>query len=78
VVSFANPEVIVLGGDLGVETLLLGAARAEILRRPLELATKDLHFVASAQSTDSGIRGAAALSIDRLWPSRSPRPRHTS
>lgn len=72
-VSFANPEVIVLGGDLGSEPLLLGAARAEIIRRPLELATKDLQFVASRQSTDSGIRGAAALSIDRLWPSRLPR-----
>lgn len=76
IVSFANPEVIVLGGDLGGEPLLLGAARAEIIRRPLELATKDLHFVASRQSADSGIRGAAALSIDRLWPSRSPQRAH--
>lgn len=72
VVSFANPEVIVLGGDLGAEPLLLGAARAEILRRPLELATNDLQFVSSKQSPNSGIRGAAVLSIDRLWPSRSP------
>jgi predicted NBD/HSP70 family sugar kinase len=70
VVSFANPDVVVLGGDLGAEPLLLGAARAEILRRPLELATRDLKFVASSLSVDAGIRGAAALSIDRLWPSR--------
>lgn len=70
VISFANPDVIVLGGDLGTEPLLLGAARAEILRRPLELATRDLDFVASSLTVDAGIRGAAALSIDRLWPSR--------
>lgn len=70
IVSFANPEVIVLGGDLGREPLLLGAARAELVRRPLELATNDLHFVASTLSSDAGIRGAAALAIDRLWPAR--------
>lgn len=69
VVSFANPEVIVLGGDLGVEPLLIGAARAEIVKRPLELASKDLTFVATTLAEDAGIRGAAALSIDRLWPS---------
>lgn len=68
VVSFANPDVITLGGDLGREPLLLGAARAQILSRPLELATKDLEFVASTLGPDAGIRGAAALSIDRLWP----------
>ena len=70
VVSFANPEVIVLGGDLGREPLLIGAARAELVRRPLELATRDLHFVPSALGRDAGIKGAAALSVDRLWPSR--------
>lgn len=71
VVSFANPDVITLGGDLGREPLLLGAARAQIVSRPLELATKDLEFVASSQGPDAGIRGAAALSIDRLWPANS-------
>lgn len=69
VVSFANPEVIVLGGDLGSEPLFFGAARAELMRRPLELATKDLQFVPSTLGDDAGIKGAAALSIDRLWPS---------
>lgn len=71
VVSFANPQVITLGGDLGREPLLLGAARAEIVSRPLELATKDLEFVSSSLGPDAGIRGAAALSIDRLWPANS-------
>ncbi len=69
VVSFLNPEVIVLGGDLGSESLFFGTARAEIVRRPLEPATRDLHFVSSALGEDAGIRGAAALAIDRLWPS---------
>lgn len=79
IVSFANPQVIVFGGDLGGEPLLLGAARAEILRRPLELGTRDLQFVASNQSAESGILGAAALAIDRLWPPHSPRViRHDS
>ena len=71
VVSFANPDVITLGGDLGREPLLLGAARAQVVSRPLELATKDLEFVASSLGPDAGIRGAAALSIDRLWPAHT-------
>ncbi len=68
-VSFFNPEVIVLGGDLGSEPLMLGAARAEIVKRPLELASKELAFVATALPNDAGIRGAASLAIDQLWPS---------
>lgn len=71
VISFANPDVIVLGGDLGREPLLIGAARAEVVSRPLELATGDLEFVASTMGPDAGIRGAAALSIDRLWPANN-------
>ncbi len=71
VISFANPDVVALGGDLGRVPLLLGAARAEIVSRPLELATKDLEFVASTLGSDAGIRGAAALSIDRLWPANN-------
>ncbi len=73
VISFANPDVVVLGGDLGREPLLIGAARAEVVSRPLELATRDLEFVASTMGPDAGIQGAAALSIDRLWPASNYR-----
>lgn len=69
VVSFANPEVIVLGGDLGVEPLILSSVRAEVHSRPATLASRDLVVEASRLGADAGIIGAAELVVDRLWPS---------
>lgn len=69
VVSFANPEVIVLGGDLGVEPLILSSVRAEVHSRPATLASRDLVVEASRLRSDAGITGAAELVVDRLWPS---------
>lgn len=69
VVSFANPDVIVLGGDLGVEPLILASVRAEVHSRPLALASRHLSVEPSALGADAGITGAAELVVDRLWPS---------
>lgn len=69
VVSFANPEVIVLGGDLGTEPLILSSVRAEVHSRPLALASRHLPVEPSQLGADAGIVGAAELVVDRLWPS---------
>lgn len=68
VVSFANPDVIVLGGDLGIEPLILASVRAEVHSRPLALATRHLAVEPSQLGADAGIVGAAELVVDRLWP----------
>lgn len=69
VVSFANPEVLVLGGDLGEEPLLFASVRAEVQSRPLALASRHLEVEPSRLGSDAGIVGAAELAVDRLWPS---------
>lgn len=69
VVSFANPDVIVLGGDLGVEPLILASVRSEVHSRPLALASRHLAVEPSTLGADAGIIGAAELVVDRLWPS---------
>lgn len=69
VVSFANPSVIVLGGDLGIEPLVLSSVRAEVHSRPLSLAGRHLVVEPSRLGVDAGIIGAAELVVDRLWPS---------
>lgn len=69
VVSIVNPDVIVLGGDLGVEPLILASVRAEVHDRPLALATRHLTVEPSQLGSDAGTFGAAELVVDRLWPS---------
>lgn len=69
IVSFANPDVIVLGGDLGTEPLILASVRAEVHSRPLALASRHLSVEPSQLGPDVGIVGAAELVVDRLWPS---------
>ncbi len=68
-VSFADPDVIVLGGDLGVEPLVLASVRAEVHSRPLALAARHLIVEPSQLGANAGVVGAAELVVDRLWPS---------
>lgn len=68
-VSLVNPDVLVLGGDLGVEPEVLASVRAEVHSRPLALATRKLVVESSCLGPDVGIVGAAELVVDRLWPS---------
>ncbi len=67
-VSFADPEVIVLGGDLGIEPLLVASVRSEIQTRSLTLASGNLVVQPSRLAADAGIIGAAEHLVDRLWP----------
>lgn len=72
-VSAIDPQVIVLGGDLGVEPLLVASVRAEIQRRSLTLASRHLVVEPSRLTSTAGIIGAAEHVADRLWPALQPR-----
>ncbi len=71
-VSFTDPEVVVLGGDLGVESLIVASVRAEIQNRTLTLASRQLVVEPSRLGSNAGIVGAAELAVDRLWPALEP------
>ncbi|MCA1672876.1 MAG: ROK family protein, partial [Actinobacteria bacterium] len=67
IVSFANPEAIILGGSLArlSETLLAGI-RTEIYDRALPLATRSLRIETSALDEDAGTTGAIALAQQHI------------
>lgn len=67
IVSFANPEAIILGGSLARlnETLLAGI-RSEIYDRALPLATRSLQIETSALDEDAGTTGAIALAQQHI------------
>ena len=75
VVNIVDPQVVVLGGDLGTEPLLVASVRAEIQNRTLTLASDNLVVEPSRLSTDAGIIGAAEHVVDRLWPAHTPTTR---
>lgn len=65
VVSVVNPGLIAVGGPLGGDDRVVGGIRAQVLRRALPLATRDLRIEPAA---DDGLalRGAAAAVLDKL------------
>ncbi|MGH3814462.1 MAG: ROK family protein [Pseudonocardiaceae bacterium] len=67
IVSFANPEAIILGGSLARlnETLLAGI-RSGIYDRALPLATRSLRIETSALDEDAGTIGAITLAQQRI------------
>lgn len=66
-VNIFNPEVVVIGGGvMGAGELLLGAARAEMLRRALPPSRDVVRIVPAAFGVEAGMIGAAALAFDGL------------
>lgn len=67
IVSFANPEVIVLGGSLAQlnETLLAGI-RSGIYNRALPLATRSLRIETSQLNDEAGTAGAVFLAQEHI------------
>jgi predicted NBD/HSP70 family sugar kinase len=66
-VNFFNPEVIVIGGDVGQSSQqLLAGVREAIFQRSLPLATEELRVVPSQLGDRAGVIGAAIMAIERV------------
>ena len=64
-VSFFNPAVVVIGGDLAhVDEQLLAGVRAVVYQRSMPLATHHLEILSSTLDDRAGVLGAAALVAD--------------
>jgi len=65
-VNFFNPEVIVIGGDVGqASQQLLAGVRETIFQRSLPLATEELRVVPSQLGDGAGVIGAAIMAIEK-------------
>jgi predicted NBD/HSP70 family sugar kinase len=66
-VNFFNPEVIVIGGDVGqASQQLLAGVRETIFQRSLPLATEELRVVPSRLDDRAGVIGAAIMAIEKV------------
>ena len=66
-VNFFNPEVIVIGGDVGqASQQLLAGVREVIFKRSLPLATEELRVVPSQLGDRAGVIGAAIMVIEHV------------
>jgi predicted NBD/HSP70 family sugar kinase len=66
-VNFFNPEVIVIGGDVGqASQQLLAGVRETIFQRSLPLATEELRVVPSRLEDGAGVIGAAIMAIEKV------------
>jgi predicted NBD/HSP70 family sugar kinase len=68
VVDFFNPSLVVLAGGMahGGETFL-ARVRETVYGSAISLATRDLQIVQSALGDDSGVTGAALMTLDGLF-----------
>ena len=75
-VSFFNPDLIVIGGGVtGLGHSLLAEIRAVTYRRSLPLATGSLPIVLSELGDEGGVIGAARLISDSIYAAEQQRPR---
>jgi predicted NBD/HSP70 family sugar kinase len=66
-VNFFNPEVIVIGGDVGqASQQLLAGVREVTFKRSLPLATEELRVVPSQLGDRAGVIGAAIMMIEHV------------
>ncbi|HEX2070170.1 MAG TPA: ROK family transcriptional regulator [Thermoleophilaceae bacterium] len=66
-VNFFNPEVIVIGGDVGqASQQLLAGVRETVFQRSLPLATEELRVVPSQLGDRAGVIGAAIMAIESV------------
>lgn len=68
-VSFFNPSVVVVGGDVAdAEEHLFAGMRAAVYHRSLPLATRHLKIVPSALGDRAGVYGAATMVAEQILP----------
>jgi glucokinase len=66
-VNIFDPELIVVGGGvISAGELLLGPARAEMLRRALPPSRDVVEIVAAEHGAEAGMLGAAIMALDEL------------
>jgi len=66
-VSFANPEIIIIGGSLAqLDETLLAGIRAVVYERALPLATRSLHIETSTLGEEAGTIGAISLAQEQI------------
>lgn len=66
-INLLNPEVVVIGGDMGQAfDLYTAGVRESVYARSTALATRDLRFMPSTHADSSGLVGCAALAIDHI------------
>ena len=71
-VTLLDPAAIVVGGDmLPAYDLLVAGLRETLYRDATATAGRDLHVVRASHAHDSGVRGTAALAIDRALDPRA-------
>jgi predicted NBD/HSP70 family sugar kinase len=66
-INLLNPEVVVVGGDMGQAfDLYTAGIRESVYARSTAFATRDLAFVPSVQGDSSGLVGCAAIAIEHV------------
>lgn len=66
-VDLLNPAVVVLGGDLvGADDPLIAGLREVVYQRSTTLATRNLRIEPSRLGEQAGLRGCAAMALDRI------------
>jgi predicted NBD/HSP70 family sugar kinase len=66
-INLLNPEVVVIGGDMGQAfDLYTAGVRESVYARSTALATRDLRFMPATHADSAGLVGCAALAIDHI------------
>jgi len=66
-INLLNPEVVVIGGDMGQAfDLYTAGVRESVYARSTALATRNLRFMPATHADSAGLVGCAALAIDHI------------
>jgi predicted NBD/HSP70 family sugar kinase len=66
-ISFYNPGLVVLGGDVAASDDVLAAIRSTVEQQAPPLATRTLHIQRSIMGDDAGLLGAIHLALEALF-----------
>lgn len=66
VVNFFNPDVLVVGGQLGRATPFVASVKSALFERCLPMATEDLQVTTARTGRSAGVRGGGHLMLEHL------------